>query len=131
MSKGTVYTTNLDSVRCRVPMHKEHGVQWGKKKSQFSDEMTRTIRLRFHSRSLVLLQHLSLSGAQSALINNADLRARTREKSTAVATRRASPRTPAIAHTYLYTVIFKMKEKRAGGRIVVVVVRALTNAIER
>lgn len=102
-----------------------------KKKSQFSDEMTRTIRLRFHSRSLVLLHHLSPSGAQSALINNADLRARTREKSTAVATRRASPRTPAIAHTYLYTVIFKMKEKRAGGRIVVVVVRALTNAIER
>lgn len=128
-----MYTTNLDSVRCRVPMHKEHGVYSGreKKRSQFSDKMTRTIRLRFRSRSLVLPQHLSLSGAQSALINNADLRARTREKSTAVATRRASPRTPAIAHTYLYTVIFKMKEKRAGGRIVVVVVRALTNAIER
>lgn len=36
--------------------------------------------------------------------------------------RGASPRTPAIAHTYLYTVIFKMKERRAGGRIVVVFV---------
>lgn len=41
---------------------------------------------------------------------------RTGEKSTAVATRGASPRTRAIAHTYLYTVIFKMKERRAGGR---------------
>jgi len=59
---------------------------------------------------------------ESAWINNAYPRARTAEKSTAVAARGASPRTPAIAHTYLYTVIFKMKERRAGGRVVVVVV---------
>lgn len=39
--------------------------------------------------------------------------------------RGASPRTPAIAHTYLYTVIFKMKERRAGSRVVVE--RALTD----
>lgn len=44
---------------------------------------------------------------------------RTREKSTAVATRGAPSRTLAIAHTYLYTVIFKMKERRANGRAVV------------
>lgn len=55
---------------------------------------------------------------------------RTGEKSTAVATRGASPRTLAIAHTYLYTVIFKMKEKRAGGRVVVAVVHTLPRAQE-
>jgi len=63
----------------------------------------------------------SSSDVESAWINNAYPRARTVEKSTAVAARGASPRTPAIAHTYLYTVIFKMKERRAGGRVVVVV----------
>jgi len=86
--------------------------------------MTRTIRLRSRSHSLVPPRRLSLSGARSALINNAYPRARTGEKSTAVATRGTSPRTPAIAHTYLYTVIFKMKERRADGYVVVV--RALT-----
>lgn len=104
--------------------------QW--EKSEFFDRMRRddahhSLSLS-RSHSLAPLRHLSLSGAQSALINNAYLRARTGEKSTAVATRRVSPRTPAIAHTYLYTVIFKMKERRADGRIAVV--RALTEALE-
>lgn len=73
------------------------------------------------SLSLSLSSSLSFSlTRESAWINNAYPRARTREKSTAMVARGASPRTPAIAHTYLYTVIFKMKERRAGSRVVVV-----------
>lgn len=82
----------------------------------------RTPRSRTHSRSLLLSLSLSPSlrlTRESAWINNAYPRARTREKSTAMVARGASPRTPAIAHTYLYTVIFKMKERRAGSRVVV------------
>lgn len=87
--------------------------------------------------SLLLSLSLSLSSSlsfsltrESAWINNAYPRARTREKSTAMVARGASPRTPAIAHTYLYTVIFKMKERRAGSRVVVVE-RALARSLGR
>lgn len=127
-----MFQAHLDAgVWCRMPKSTKNTV-WARRINGRShnfpsaaDPTRRRATFRLHSRSrshsLVLHRHLSLSGAQSTLINNAYPRARTGEKSTAVATRRASPRTPAIAHTYLYTVIFKMKERRAGGVVVVVV----------
>lgn len=91
--------------------------------------LTRTLSFSRSFAAPSVRPSVSCSDAESAWINNAYPRARTAEKSTAVAARGAS-RTPAIAHTYLYTVIFKMKERRAGGRIVVVVVSVVGGVVQ-
>lgn len=86
-----------------------------------------TLVYRSRSHSLALpLAHLSLSGARAKRVDKQRARGQKKKKSTvavavAVAMRGALPYTLAIAHTYLYTVIFKMKS-RAGGRVVVDVV---------